>query len=180
MRTCEKCGRPTVAKNAQAKYCSTACRVAAHRQNKRATIPTEMTQKARWIRHDQNKKPLTVTGQSASSTNPTTWASHGEATQSTIGTGLGYVLGQGIGCIDLDHCLKDGQPTDRAKDFLKQYPNNYIEVSPSGDGLHIWGYREEQPGTRQTVDDLNIETYSVGRYITITGKVFQPGTLLPL
>lgn len=180
MRTCEICGLPTVAKNAQAKFCSTKCRVAAHRRKQRASVPVEMTRKARWVRYDHNKRPLTVTGHPASSTNPNTWASHGEAEQSNIGKGLGYVLGDGIGCIDLDHCLNNGQPTDRAKEFLKQYPNNYIEVSPSGDGLHIWGLREPQPGTRTNDNGLSVETYSEGRYITITGNIYQPGTLSKL
>jgi hypothetical protein len=38
----------------------------------------------------------------------------------------------------------------------------------------------EQPGTRKIENGVHIETYSRGRYITVTGNVFQPGKLLPL
>jgi primase-polymerase (primpol)-like protein len=96
------------------------------------------------------------------------------------GVGLGFVLSDGIGCIDLDHRIVDGKPNEPAAAFVARYPGSFIEVSPSGDGLHIWGLRDGQPGTRLTVDGLSVETYSTGRYITVTGRVFQRGALLPL
>ena len=139
-----------------------------------------MLERSRWIRYSAKKVPLTIEGHAASSTDPTTWASHREASNSTAGIGLGYVLGDGIGCIDLDHCLDDGHPNDAARQLLQRYPRNWIEVSPSGDGLHIFGALAEQPGTKRTVNGLSIETYSVGRYITVTGNTFQRGQLLPL
>ncbi|WP_228506202.1 hypothetical protein [Frigoribacterium sp. VKM Ac-2530] len=97
-----------------------------------------------------------------------------------MGSGLGFVLGDGVGCIDLDHCLVDGVPTSAAGEVLRAYPGNYVEVSPSGDGLHIWGTADPAPGTRRVEDGLAIERYSTGRYITVTGNVFRAGTLLPL
>mgnify|MGYP003681262558 CR=1 FL=1 len=84
------------------------------------------------------------------------------------------------GCIDLDHCLIDGKPTPEARKFLRDYPSHYIEVSPSGDGLHILGLQKEQGGRRQSIGGLSVERYSVGRYITMTGNVYQRGELLPL
>lgn len=123
---------------------------------------------------------MTVAGRYASSTDPTTWATYEEASKSGIGEGLGYALGEGIGCIDLDHCIVDGKLTPAAERFVVAYPQNYIEVSPSGDGLHIWGLAAETYGTKQNIDGLSIETYSAGRYITITGNIWQHGTLLPL
>ncbi len=153
-----------------------------------------MLNRNRWVRYSPSKMPLTIKGHAASSTDPNTWASHKEATASRAGIGLGYVLGDGIGCIDLDHCLVDGQPTQAALEFIAQYPSNYIEVSPSGDGLHIWGTTAEGPGTRRAQDGLKVEIYHggegidprtgkpvfFGRYITITGNVYQHGDLLPL
>jgi primase-polymerase (primpol)-like protein len=121
-----------------------------------------------------------VTGQPASSTNPETWSSYRDAVASTAGVGIGFVLGDGIGCIDIDHCIIDGQVTPAAMAIVNRYPGNYIETSPSGDGLHIWGLMPEQPGTRKVENTVHVETYSRGRYITITGNVFQPGQLLPL
>ncbi|WP_336642064.1 hypothetical protein [Microbacterium sp. USHLN272] len=180
MRTCENCGRSIVARNAQARYCSTRCRVAGHRAAKRRTIPVGLTERERWVRWAADKRPLQADGRAASSTNPATWTTHERATASTAGVGVGFVLGEGIGCIDLDHCMIDGSPTDEAADFVARYPGSYIEVSPSGDGLHIFGLRDAIPGTRRMVGDLSVETYSMGRYMTVTGNVFQPGELLPL
>lgn len=178
MRTCKTCDKSIVALNAQARYCSTRCRVKACRN--KGQIPTELTARPRWVRYMPDKRPVTISGNSASSTNPQTWATWDAVKNSNIGVGPGYVLGDGIGCIDLDYCLIDGKPTAATQAILDRYPGNYIETSPSGNGLHIWGLMAEQPGTKKVINGVHIETYSRGRYITITGNVFQPGKLLPL
>lgn len=165
---------------ADARFCSGRCRIAAHRASKNNPIPSAMLERNRWIRRSNTKVPLTVTGDPASSTNPNTWASYQDAVRSNVGAGLGYVLGDGIGCVDLDHCLHDGLPTQAANRIINQYPGNYIEISPSGDGLHIWGLADETAGTKRTEHGITVERYSTGRYITITGNVYQHGTLLPL
>lgn len=134
----------------------------------------------RWVRRSSNKVPLTIDGTPASSTDPTTWATYTEAAASTAGEGLGFALGDGFACIDLDHCVTNGQPNPHALAYLRRYPNNYIEYSPSGTGLHIWGTMPEQAGTRRTIHGLSVETYSANRYITITGNVYQHGTLAAL
>lgn len=114
--------------------------------------------------------PLRTDGRAASSTDPSTWSSW-TAVRSL--DRKGYVLGEGIGCIDLDHCLRGGVPTPAAAAFLATVPDTYIEVSPSGDGLHIWGYLPEGPGRRfVTGSGLCMEIYSVGRYITVTSQPF--------
>lgn len=177
MRRCDVCGLSIVSYRGDARFCSTKCRVAAHR----AVLPRELTSRARWVRYGADKRPLTVTGAPASSTNAATWASYVDVRASRVGRGPGFVLGDGIGCIDLDHCLVDGVPTVAAARFLADYPQNYVEISPSGDGLHIWGLRNPMPGTKTvTPDGLSVETYSTGRYITVTGRVFQRGRFLPL
>jgi len=139
-----------------------------------------MLSRDRWIRRSAHKMPLTIHGTPASATNPNTWTSYTEAHASTVGAGLGYIVGDGIGCLDLDHCLNAGKPTDAARALLERYPENYIEISPSGDGLHVWGLLEEAAGTKRTINGLAIETYSRDRYITITGNVYQHGRLAPL
>jgi len=45
-------------------------------------------------------------------------------------------------------------------------PTTYVEVSPSGDGLHVWGFATVDKGRRSG----GVEVYGSGRYITITGK----------
>lgn len=179
MRKCEFCGKTIVAKNAQAKFCSSKCRVYAHRAAKK--LPLELITRDRWVRYDQTKRPLdAITGESASSTDPDTWASHAETVTSRYGIGNGHVLGDGIGCIDLDHVITDGALCDAAAELVAKYPGNYIEVSPSGEGLHIWGTSPEGKGSRTIENGISVERYSTGRYITITGNIYQPGQLLPL
>lgn len=173
--TCGHCGADfTAARTGRTpRYCSTRCRVAAHRARPR--IPSELTSRTRWVRHHR-KRPITVEGQAASSTNSATWATYSAVLRSKVGHGIGFVLGDGIACLDLDHCLVDGEPDDRAREVLARVPGAYVEVSPSGDGLHVWGLAAEQPGRRRD----GIESYSVGRYITVTGDVFRAGRLVDL
>lgn len=132
-------------------------------------IPIELRELDRWIRHSK-KVPITSQGQIASSTNPLTWSDYNTASQSTAGDGLGFVLnGDGIICIDLDHCF-DGKPNAEAQVLIDSLPNTYIEVSPSGNGLHIWGYAALSKGRRFDRNGLSVEVYPNGRYLTVTGN----------
>jgi len=140
-----------------------------------------MTSRPRWVRCSPTKVPLTVTGDAASSTDPATWSTYTKARRSTAGVGLGFVLGDGIGCIDLDDCLIDGEPVPWARDILVSNPDTFVEVSRSGRGLHIFGLLPEQPG-RRIRDGRSIEVYSTSRYIAVTGNRHgtAPVTLAPL
>lgn len=113
--------------------------------------------------------PVQADGAPASSVDRRTWAPYGRMRAASIKGRLGFVLGAGIGCIDLDHCLADGVVAPWAQAVLDATPDTYVEVSPSGDGLHVWGLLPERPG-RVVRDGRCIEAYSVGRYMTVTGK----------
>lgn len=162
------------------KFCSSRCRLIAHRRRHRTSIPAELREHPRWIRWipvhrngKETKVPITLTGSPASSTDRETWSTYSDARVSKVGDGLGFVLnGDGIMCIDLDHCVEDGVANDLALAFIAALPKTYIELSPSGDGLHIWGYGDVVAGTRRVIDGLHVETYSTGRYMTVTGQVF--------
>ena len=175
MRECEWCGASVVSRRADARYCSGACRVAAHRAADRPLVA--LRKNHRWVLWDEQKRPRTIDGGFASSTDPTTWATGSEVNGHPR---IGYVLGDGIGCIDLDHCLTDGKPNAAAQAFLENYPHHYIEVSPSGNGLHIWGTAPEGPGSKRIESGLSVERYTTGRYMTVTGRIYQHGSLLPL
>lgn len=117
------------------------------------------------------KVPLTVEGRYASSTKEETWSSFAEALESGAGIGIGFVLGEGIGCVDLDDAIVDGVVQPWAQSVLDENPNTFVEVSQSGGGLHVFGLLDESPG-RVIRDGRNIEVYSVGRYIALTGNRF--------
>lgn len=151
-----------------AKFCSQKCGTYWRRKLKK--LPRQLTTRDRWVRYDHDKRPLAIDGRPASSTDPRTWASHAEAVASSVGVGLGFVLGEGIGCIDIDHCITDGVIDARALQLVADTDHFYVEVSPSGEGLHIWHHAKEGRGTRRTENGLHVERYSVGRYITVTGR----------
>lgn len=185
MKACARCGRRIGgSRRADARFCSTRCRVAAHRERHReqgtSPIPAALRQADRWVNHDDRKRPLNpATGRLASVRDPGTWGTWQVATARD--SRVGFVLGEGIGCIDLDHCLDDhGHPNRAATELIDFYAGSYVEISPSGRGLHIWGTSPERPGFKRTWKDQPVEFYSQGRYITVTGRVFRPGTLLPL
>lgn len=120
---------------------------------------------ARWT-----KIPTQVNGVYASSTDPATWT----AFENVKGLDRkGFVLGNGVGCIDLDKCLKDGSLADWAQAVVDEYRERAIlvEVSPSGTGVHIFLPMEQGSGT-VIRDGRNIEVYppDSGRYICVTGR----------
>ncbi|WP_229994397.1 hypothetical protein [Arthrobacter sp. Bi26] len=130
-----------------------------------------MTGRNRWVRRTADKRPLTATGRAASSTASRTWSSFESAAASSVGVGLGFVLGDGIGCWDFDHCFIDGKLAGWATEAIAAIsePIVFAEVSQSGDGVHVFVEVPEGPG-RVIRDGRNIEFYSAGRYIAVTGN----------
>lgn len=130
-----------------------------------------MTSRIRWVRRAADKRPLTVSGASASSTDSSTWSTFEAASASIAGVSLGFVLGDGVGCYDFDHCLVDGELAGWARDAIETInePVIFAEVSQSGEGVHIFIEASEGPG-RKIRDGRNIERYTSGRYIAVTGN----------
>lgn len=87
--------------------------------------------------------------------------------------------GDGIACIDLDHCLDGGALAPWAQEIVDKLPPTYVEVSPSGDGLHVFGVADFKGGRKVRVGDHKVEMYADRRYIAVTGQVFgdMPKTL---
>lgn len=164
--SCAQCSSPLpVIRRGDARFCSARCRVAAHR-----ALPAEQLRIIdRWVRYSPTKVPLTVAGDHASSTNPRTWCDYETAAASSVGAGLGFVLSQAdrIACVDIDHCLDGkGRLLGWAQEILANVPDTYIEVSPSGDGLHVWGMADIDKGRRSG----GVEVYGSGRYLTVTAR----------
>jgi len=186
-RTCQHCLKPLpCTARSDARFCSGRCRVAAHRDRHTAdsasVLPSAIRDRARWIRHER-KRPITVTGRAASSTNARTWSTYEAARASTVGDGLGFVLdGDGIIGIDIDGCIENGNLAPWAARILADAPATYAEVSPSGAGLHLFGFGRLPAGRVVHVAGGTVECYSRGRYLTVTGQRFEgaPSTLAPL
>lgn len=178
MRLCENCNKPLGKyQRSDARFCTTRCRVAANRKPK---FPERLEKAARWVcwapveRNGKiTKRPITPSGAAASSTNPETWSKYSAVKNFPR---IGWVLGAGIGCIDLDHCLEGGKLADWAREVLDEHAQDalLVEVSPSGTGIHIFIEMNEGKG-RVIRDGRNIEIYppESGRFICMTGKKFK-------
>jgi primase-polymerase (primpol)-like protein len=176
IRACDRCRGPLPRRaRVDARFCSTRCRVAAHRARRAGTpVPVELRSRPRWVRWSQRKVPLTAGGRVASSTDPSTWGTWGETTAATAGVGVGFVLnGDGIVCMDLDGCLDGSDLAGWAAGVLAACPRTYVEVSPSGRGLHVWGRASLAAGRVVRVPGGKVEMYPSGRYITMTGRPFR-------
>ena len=156
-------------------------------------LPKELTELKQWVcwrlEKDKNGRDIKIpynpeTGKKASSSNPATWRSYAEAEyakekyflgQDHFFSGVGFVFTAecGIIGIDIDHCLVDGKlnsrPSDVAAAILAKLPPTYIEISPSGEGLHIF-LKGNMPSSGRRNNKYGVEMYSSGRYFTVTGN----------
>ena len=126
-----------------------------------------------WRLVDGRKIPINPrTGKAASSTDPETWSEFDEVGLKSPNRGFVLSDQDPYTCVDLDHCLTptgvvDGQQNwEMSEKAVKivAYFDSYVEVSPSGTGLHIW-VRGKIPVAIKRSD---FEIYSTKRYITIT------------
>ncbi len=70
--------------------------------------------------------------------------------------------------------MVDGRLSGWAREAIESIaePILFAEVSQSGEGIHVFIEAPEAPG-RKIRDGRNIERYTVGRYIAVTGKAFS-------
>jgi primase-polymerase (primpol)-like protein len=122
MAKCKACGGPLGIGGRRGRLpstCSDRCRQALSRA---AAIPLELRSRDRWVRH-LAKRPIQLNGRAASVTNPATWAPYQDAKASPRGDGLGFVLGDGIGGLDLDGVLaSNGRLAAGARTLLDVLP----------------------------------------------------------
>lgn len=163
-------------------------------------IPPELRALPRWVAWRAEAEPgaaprkvpydSKALNAKASSTDPATWASFAEAEAAYLEregepdafTGVGIVLdGDGLAGVDIDHCVTDGKPDPAALALLDSLGAAYVEVSPSGTGLRAFGYAERlERGAKGKANGLDVELYSTGRYLTMTGQTIKAGPIAPL
>lgn len=116
----------------------------------------------------------------ASSTNSSTWYSFDVAqsayTKNPLNfSGLGFVLSKENHIIftDIDHCFTaDEKLNEQATDILKTLPNQFVEISQSGSGLHIISLGSIERSFKNP--QKNVEMYDSKRFVAITGKSICP------
>lgn len=179
-----KTGRPR-------EFCSSKCRQRNYRKrlkgapNAGGPIPKELMAEPRWILY-RDKRPIAPGGWWSSVNDQSTWMTYRDARDAVeanyvAADGLGFVLNNdGIVCVDLDDCVVDGEPNEFAREFVSALGSTYCEFSPSGRGLHVWGYASLDKGKVLAGENLKVEVYPAGRFITMTGKVYRDGGLSSL
>ena len=166
-------------------------------------IPQELKANASfcvWRMEKRQGKPTKVpfnprTGQVARTDDPSTFSDFATAMKAYAmgGTdnmpkwdGIGYRVSEGIGAIDIDHCIRgDGSLNDVAASVLSFFPDAYFERSPSGAGLRGFFRLSPDFAYDKTVYYINnrkhgLEVYLPGatnRFVTVTGNVFRVGTV---
>ena len=146
-------------------------------------FPKELAALCQWVcwRLEKDNKtgrdakvPYTPSsGNKASASDPSKWGTLDEAIYNKdkyFFSGVGFVFTAecGIIGIDIDHCIMDGKPNEVAAAILERLPATYIEVSPSGSGLHIF-LKGVAPSGGNRNSESGVEMYSKSRYFTMTG-----------
>ena len=146
-------------------------------------IPAEMRAMPNWVlwqySESKGKVPFNAkTLRGAMSNNVNTWSDFDTAYNALINhqefTGLGFMLSDGINCIDLDNKEEDNLLSDDdfqalLDDCLSEIPS-YCEVSFSGKGYHIFSKGILPEGSRRKG---HVEMYDKARFIAITGNIYK-------
>lgn len=151
----------------------------------RDCVPDEMKARPNWVavktwwneaKGRVEKRPINCnTGDYAESDNPATWTSFENAlkyARENDATTVAYALDgkDKIACIDLDHCYREGeQPSAFVDEILSKCGKTYVELSLSGNGLHIFGTTEGMD-LRSFSKDGDLEFYQKEHFIAMTGK----------
>jgi RecA/RadA recombinase len=158
-----------------------------------ANMPDELKKIPRWvmwqaIQKAPGAKPdkipfrADLPNSPASTDDPSTWGEFEQANaalgeEDSTFTGIGFVLnGDDIAGVDIDDCAdaETGEINPAAMALLDRLNAGYVEFSPSGKGLRAFGYSKPlERGRKGRLDGLNVEFYSRGRYLTLTGHALK-------
>jgi len=150
-------------------------------------IPLTLRQKHQWVcwaleerEGKPTKVPKTVELRNASATNPATWARFKDvvAAAEKHGIGIGFVFADdcAVTGLDLDHVLDVEGNLAAEYEWVVREAETYTEVSPSGDGLHLFFLngkpRDAAKCRKGQPEGRVVEMYDHNRFFTVTGKVF--------
>jgi len=117
----------------------------------------------------------------ASTNDPNTWTDYPTAlaaVQAGYADGISYILTKDdpFGAIDLDHCRNKLCSIDVwAQNFMQAAVSTYQEVTPSGEGVRIWGFVDGDPLNRKFTLEIDGKQIAAelfrrtNKALTITG-----------
>lgn len=164
---CVMCGRAIAwsGRGRRPETCGQRCRKRKSREP--VGLPSSLTSLDRWAARD-GKRPVQLTGQAASSTDPGTWTTYAAVAERPHGV----MLGDGLACWDLDDVLDEsGVLHPDAVAVLDQVGRRalWVERSMSGHGLHVFVRGEQAPARV----GKRVSYYSWGRFIAVTGDRYR-------
>lgn len=121
-----------------------------------------------------NKVPYQPNGVKARIDDKSTWSNF-KTCMKAIEFGIGHLPGLAItpefkiACVDLDHCIENGEYSKTAQKYISAFKDKaYIEKSISGNGVHIffWYTGKEAPPIHP---EKGVELYTNDRFMAITG-----------
>jgi AAA domain-containing protein len=123
----------------------------------------------------------------ASTSDPTTWADYSTAlatVQAGNADGISYILtgDDPFGAIDLDHCRSTitNSIDVWAQNYLQAAVHSYSEITPSGEGVRIWGIANGDPLNRKFTlkiegKDIAAELFRrTSKALAVTGHTLDP------
>lgn len=152
------------------------------------SVPAMLKERHRWVVWLGNKVPRDAKwlNSAASSTDPNTWRAFEQASNAYAEggfLGIGFVLdGDGIVGVDIDKCVVDGKPSAQASAVMESIGCQYVELSPSGNGLRGFGFVNNPPPKAAIgmFKGIKVELYSTRRYLTVTGHTLNAGPIAHL
>lgn len=118
-----------------------------------------------------------LTGKMASSTDEGTWATYEEAKKKSENVGIVFTPDQKLLGIDIDHCLEKGTNNinhEKRQEIAELIieSNTYTEISPSGEGLHLY-FELDKSLVLTGNKSAPYEIYTSGRYFTFTANCYK-------
>lgn len=136
-------------------------------------IPSELRELPQWVSCGPDKVPLNPrTGQPASSTDPSTWATYADACRAGHAH-IGFVLSESdpYTIIDLDDKPSNPATEEQKARFQTIFAafESYAELSSGGRGVHIIVRGRVPAGLNRD----HVEVYSSSRFMICTGNVIR-------
>lgn len=127
-----------------------------------------------------DKLPMSPhTGQVCSAHDPAAWTTAEHACQvatawgSSFGVAFVFTAQDPFWFVDIDKCrLPDGSWSPIAHELIGMFPGAAVEISQSGNGLHIFGCGTAPPHAKKNAA-LKLEFYTELRFVALTGTFAQ-------
>lgn len=117
----------------------------------------------------------------ASSTDPLTWTTFDRVVEKLQkkrsvykGVGVGLRKEDRLIFIDIDHCVdENGDLSNAALDIVRHLPDQFVEISQSGTGLHILALGDIPRNFKNSKN--GVEMYAEKRFCSMTGNAISEG-----